>query len=527
MRRRDFLRSCSAAAIGLAAYVSAQAEKEGRGPLEPPFFTTANVRWQSAYDHALAVLAGNVQVLPRYGKPVLIEGAEYPGVWQECAPQESLVYSRFRPDVARNTHMTFFELQRPDGQLPANNKRSETGFGQIQMVVPIAATAWELAQATGDDELLEKSYDACSRWDEWLMKYRNTRRTGLVEGFCTYDTGHDNSPRWQGIPPQCPGKDARQCPPIPTLPRLCPDLSSTVYGGRMALSAIAHALGKAGEREKWAETAEDVRRLIIERLYLADEAAFYDLDAQGLFVRVRSDVLSRVCGEHVVDAKMFSDLWQRQIHNAHAFWALYPLPSIALDDPAFVRPILRNSWGGPSQALTALRAGRWFDHYGRAAEFSTMMDRWCEALISDMSFRQQMDPVTGEFTQAAKPGYSPAALVMVDYTWRLAGVRHGGEKLEWNVRLGHPASSAATFRIRLDASRTAELRYVATSAELRLNTKLLASVSGGTIRIISDLHGRIESALAIGETPQEILFNLPGRPQQRLTLRANEKIAIA
>ncbi len=527
MRRRDFLRSCSAAAVGLAAYASAPAEKEIHGTGEPPFFRTANVRWQTAYDRALAVLAGNVQVLPKYDKPVLIEGAEYPGVWQECAPQESLVYSRFRPDVARNTHMTFFELQRPDGQLPANNKRSETGFGQIQMVVPIAATAWELAEATRDNELLEKSYQACSRWDAWLMKYRNTRGTGLVEGFCTYDTGHDNSPRWQGIPPQCPGKDARQCPPIPTLPRLCPDLSSTVYGGRMALSAMALALGKTGESERWAEAAERIRSLILERLYVADEAAFYDLDAQGQFVRVRSDVLSRACGEHVPDAKMFDNLWQRQIHNAHAFWAPYPLPSIALDDAAFVRPILRNSWGGPSQALTALRAGRWFDHYNRATEFSTMMNRWCEALISDMSFRQQMDPVTGEFTQAAKSGYSPAALVMVDYTWRLAGVRHVGEKLEWNVRPGHAASGAAIFRIRLDALRTAELRYVGNGAELRLNAKLLASASGGAVRLTSDLHGRIESALGIGEALQDISLDLPARPQHRLKLRANEKIAIA
>ncbi len=64
----------------------------------------------------------------------------------------SLVYRKFRTDVARYSHMVFFALQREDGQLPANHKRTETGFGQIQMVVPIAATAWELAQATGDSE---------------------------------------------------------------------------------------------------------------------------------------------------------------------------------------------------------------------------------------------------------------------------------------------------------------------------------------------------------------------------------------
>jgi hypothetical protein len=80
------------------------------------------------------------------------------------------------------------------------------------MVVPIAATAWEMAQQFGDSELLDKAYTSCARWDAWLRRYRNTRGTGLCEGFCTYDTGQDNSPRWKGIPNTCSDHDARKCP---------------------------------------------------------------------------------------------------------------------------------------------------------------------------------------------------------------------------------------------------------------------------------------------------------------------------
>src|ERR1700761_5320227 len=247
MRRRDLLRTATLSALAPAVRsLSALAQAPPSGT-NVPRFSTANTQWQRAYDRALQVLGANVQVLPRFPSPVLIEGAEYAGIWQECGPHESLVYSLFRPDVARNTHMTFFALQREDGQLPANNKRSETGFGQIQMVVPIAATACELAHATGDSELLETAYSACSRWDAWLMRYRNTRGTGLIEGFCTYDTGMDNSPRWAGMPRQCPDKDARKCAPVPSLPRLCPDLCATTYGARMALAAMARALGKSSD----------------------------------------------------------------------------------------------------------------------------------------------------------------------------------------------------------------------------------------------------------------------------------------
>jgi hypothetical protein len=389
--------------------------------------------WTRTWEAALNVLASNLRTVPGYAHPVLFEGSTYQGIWQECGPHEGLVYatlakyvpagqSKITPqEAAHNNHMAFFTLQRPDGQLPASVKTTENGYGQIQMVVPIAATAWELAQLTGDEAFLATAYAVCSRWDAWLRQYRDTRKTGLVEGFCTYDTGHDNSPRWKGIPNRCPDADARKWPPLPTMPRLCPDLSATVYGGRVALAKMANALGKKGQAARWKRDAESIRRLIIDKLYSPEDAAFYDLDAQGNFVRVRSDVISRVLGEHVLDLAhardraIFEDLWSRQLHNPKAFWAPYPLSSIAQDDPAFVRPIPRNSWGGASQALTALRAPRWMAHYGKQAELEVLMRQWCEAIMRHGEFRQQMDPQTGEFTQPDPGGYSPAALVFLSF----------------------------------------------------------------------------------------------------------------
>ncbi|ADV83524.1 MGH1-like glycoside hydrolase domain-containing protein [Terriglobus saanensis] len=491
-----------------------------------PEFRTSNRRWQDAYDKALSILAHNVQVMPKYDKPVLIEGASYAGIWQECGPHESLVYRHFRKDVARNSHMTFFKLQRADGQLPANNKLTETGFGQIQMVVPIAATAWELARATCDDELLRVAYTSCSQWDEWLAKFRNTRGTGLVEGFCTYDTGHDNSPRWKGIPPQCPGKDAKRYPPIPSLPRLCPDLSATVYGGRLALSAMAQALGKTADSQRWMDRAGDIRELILSKLYVPEDAAFYDLDGEDHFVKVRSDILSRMCGEHVVDQKLFDELWTLQIHNPKAFWAPFPLPSVALDDPQFVRPIPRNSWGGASQALTALRAVRWFDHYGRAAEFSFMMDRWCEALQRDMTFRQQLDPLDGVFTKQDMPSYSPASLVMMEYTWRLVGVCEEADELQWNIRPGHPAAEAAYFRIVTDAGRVAEVNYKSHGGEVRLNGHLIASLQSGVARLVTDKTGKPVALLGIHEQAQKVSLKLPGHATRTLSLSPNQRVSL-
>jgi hypothetical protein len=140
---------------------------------------------------------------------------------------------------------------------------------------------------------------------------------------------------------------------------------------------------------------------------------------------VRSVVITRVLGEHVLklsdphDKAIFEAVWSRQLHNPQAFWAPYPFPSSALNDPTFVRPIPRNSWGCASQALTALRAPRWMIHYGKEAELNHLMQQWCDAIVREGGFLQQMDPLTGKFTQPDPGGYSPAALVFLEFARRL------------------------------------------------------------------------------------------------------------
>lgn len=516
MDRRTFL--IGSAALGAASLAPLQAADGNRTPQ----FHTANTRWQSAYDRALQVLAGNVQPMDDSGRPVLIEGSVYQGIWMECGPHEALVYRKFRPDVARNSHLIFFDLQKENGQIPANRRRTLSGFGQIQMVVPIAATAWELAQATGDSELLEKAYAACGKWDAWLRRYRDTRRTGLVEGFCTYDTGMDNSPRWKGLPDACPDRDATRHADLPVLPFLSPDLSATMVGARRAMAAMAKALGKTGDADRWAADCEALRKALIEKLWVVEDGAFYDLDAQGNFVRVRSDIGSRVASEHVPDQPMFELMWAKQLGNPNAFWAPYPLPSAAMDDPSFVRPIPKNSWGGASQALTALRAGRWMDHYGRSAEFARMQDAWCDAILRDPSFRQQIDPMTGTFTQEDAPGYSPAALVMLDYTWRLAGPREAGETIEWNVRPGHPAADRARFVLPLDGGGTAEMAYDARGADLTLMGKTIGRIEG-VARLVTDRRGNPSHLLGISASADPVLVRWAGRPVRRVTVSANRR----
>ncbi len=489
--RREAVKRAAAAAAGATLLhtsgLNAMSAPEHSGTA--PRILTDDTRLAQRYQAAVEGLGRNVLHVFRFPGPVLIEGGRYPGIWLECGPQEGLVYSVFNPEVGKNNHRIFFALQREDGYLPCNVKADHSGTGQIQSVVPIAATAMELAERTGDEELLTSAYRACSAWDAWLMRYRNTRGTGLCEAFCGYDTGMDRNARFKGIPWTCPGGDARICPDLPTMPYLAPDLSATVYGERKALAGMARMLGKASEAAQWEERAESLRKALMKWCFDADDLFFYDRDARNHLIRIRTVVILRIFGSQVVEPKLFEAMYQRHVRNPKEFWTPYPFPSVAVNDPAYDAHPPLNSWCGPSQALTALRAPRWMEPYGKSADLTRVMQAWVRVLREAADFQQQLDPLTGRISTGTQ--YSPAMLVMTDFVARLFGVRQERDRLEWNCRLPEKANNLRYEQPTPRGTAVLEVKRHGSgmAATLTLAGRRKLAVEGGAVRVVTDTEG--------------------------------------
>jgi hypothetical protein len=240
-------------------------------------------------EEALSGLEQMVHRFSNYEHPVLRLAPALNTLWLENAAFESLLYARIDPAVALGTHEFFFRFQREDGLLPcilgssiADKTSPAYGrFGMIQQNVPLARTSLELAKLTRNEEFLAKAYAACSRFDDWVRRYRDTRGTGMVEMFCMFDLGQDNSPRCTGIgmPGPCRDGDATKCPAGPNLPVLAPDLSAVVYGARCALAEMADALDNLALRallwmEHYGKSAE--LRILMERwMHIHLQHGFY------------------------------------------------------------------------------------------------------------------------------------------------------------------------------------------------------------------------------------------------------------
>ncbi len=356
------------------------------------------------------------------GSPLLIEGAVYIGCWLESTGTICTeLLSRFCPDVAQACFGIFADFQREDGLLPYKLIAEGPSFRQIQMVTPLARSVWNHYCRNGRDiGFLRKMYEAMSRNDAWLAKNRDTRKTGCVEAFCTFDTGHDFSPRFWHVPDTPFMADpARYDPDSPILPFLAPDLTANVYCQRKYLQRMAEELGLDGSI--WAEKANQSLKSLMTCCYDDRDHFFYDRDRNDRFVRVQSDVLMRVMACEVGDSSMFDDMLRRYLLNTKKFFSRFPLTVIALDDPGYDPLSLNyNSWAGKANHLTTIRLPHAFDYHHRQVELTWIMQPILSSLARSVRFSGSINPWTG--AEGESQNFSGAMLCLLDYLERLCGI---------------------------------------------------------------------------------------------------------
>ena len=352
--------------------------------------------------------------MPDNGKiPVLLAGAEYKGLWIEHNQDALFIAERF-PETAWETVRLPMDFQLVNGLLPHAVRFDplKINFGQLQTVFPVVRCALEVAKKTcRSEEDLLKIYRCGKAYDDFLEKERNRSGSGLVEMYCSFDTGHDNSRRVMdgGLTGKCPGEYAGNMPDLPCMPILAADLSATRYGGLIALVELAEMLGKDREAKIFAEKAEALREKIYELLYCIEDEFFYDR-SQNEWRKYRTEHITRMFLNQVVSQEHFDRIFERYFTSDKEFFTPFPFPSVSVSDPSFNKDLPHNCWGCNTQALTLLRSVLWMEHYGRTAELEEVMRRFLRAYLEhENPYTQELDPFTGE-PNGSNANYTPAML---------------------------------------------------------------------------------------------------------------------
>ncbi|UYN98937.1 MAG: hypothetical protein KIT02_13495 [Devosia sp.] len=455
-------------------------------------FVSTNARLTGRYRQAVAELFACIA--PTAGHPpILHEGGIYHGCWLESTGTiNAELLGRFLPSVTTSTFAAFARHQRADGLFPYKITPQGPGFGQIQLVTPLARSVWNHYRlADPGKDWLATLYDAMARNDAWLARHRDTRGTGAVEAFCAYDTGHDLSSRFWHVPDSPFENDPARCDPDnPLVPFIAPDLTANVACQRRYLGHIARELGRDDD---WGVLARQSEEALFGQCYDPDDSFFYDRDKQDRPVRIQSDVLLRVLAAEIGDADLFSEALDRYLLNTRKFFAKYPLTSIALDDPRFDPTFGQNSWNGPTNFLTLIRAAHAFEHHGHVVELTWIMQPALWALAQADRFPQTLNPHNGAAGFTEK--YSPSILCMLDFIERLSGILPRPEGLLWFSGLvpktiAHRQEPVETAYARTIDGTRFELVNAGPQSRIYKDSALLHTFPAGC-RLITDRKGTI------------------------------------
>lgn len=391
----------------------------------------------------------NVQVACFKGmeKPLFLISEEYPGLWLEHT-YDAVMLARLEPsylELAENTIHLFLERQKENGQFPFNvldeNKwpdwalpGDKVGYAQIQECVSFLTLALEVYHMNQNKAFLEKVYQAGKRWDTWLREHRMTTQRGLIEMFCGFDTGHDNSGRLEGM--ACKGnytadgirQNAGVLPPDDGItPILAVDMNCNFYGDEKALAEMARILGKEAEAAKWEHSAAEIKKRIFEHCYDEKNAFFYDVDKHGNKRKYKSSTILHLFLEKVLDRKedkeLIARIYREHLKNPKEFWTPYPFPSMAVNDPSAEGHATYNCWGYYTQATIVLRCTRWMDDYGFSEDMDYICKKWLTAWTEhydEVKLAQEIDPITGVPTKCSE--WFSSCMVMYIYAARRLGL---------------------------------------------------------------------------------------------------------
>jgi len=194
-------------------------------------------------------------------------------------------------------------------------------------------------------------------------------------------------------------------------------LVNSVYADGLQTLARLASRRNAGELKQWAETqARHVVERLLERCYDEDRGLFFNLNGAG---EDRADHVKTIISlmplllpdlPDEIAARLLEHLT-----DPHEFWAPFPIPSVALDEPAFTPDSLvdgrRRIWRGPSSMSTNWLLALGLRRHGQRELADHLADR-SRTLVEQGGFNEFFNPLDGSPVGADRFGWATLAAVL-------------------------------------------------------------------------------------------------------------------
>jgi len=233
------------------------------------------------------------------------------------------------------------------------------------------------------------AYEPLRAYHAWLRQNRRLQN-GLYAWAHAYESGVENAPRF-GDREERRLRDTRGI--------AAPDLSAYVIIQCEALASMARTLDKRDEAASYISEANAIRGAANAFLWDESEGYYFDRSTtDGHFIRARTIASVLPLWAGIPDARRAAILLEH-ILDPGGFNTLIPLPSVAIDDPAFERDM----WRGPVWINTGFAVTEGMRRYGYHAEAADFAYRLCDGVYRTYGH-------TGRFYEF----YDPTAYVIRD-----------------------------------------------------------------------------------------------------------------
>ncbi|MBM3665429.1 MAG: hypothetical protein FJW92_06515 [Actinobacteria bacterium] len=368
------------------------------------------------------------------------DGAKYPYQWFWDSLMHALAWNELDPARAAAEVRSLAALQRPDGlightifwdapvrlaRLAFYSVRSRADIATATIQPPFLGWAWaEIAEQLGDAAFAEQGRDVVRAYNAWIERER-VDSTGLAWVILPDETGCDASPvfdqalgwRRHGTPgfavlvdeARRQGYSFRRIRARGGFTAACPLVNASLALGYLGL----HALGEPGARER----AREITDGIVEHLWDERSGIFRLAGPDGLPVPVSAwqglapaalpDLPEQIRARVVDDWLLRGD----------RFWPAHPVPSVSLDDPAFMPGdgrLIPQYWRGPSWPFTPPFMILALLLAGRRAEAAALVSR-IEERLDAQGFREYTDPIDG--TGMGARAFASQAVILALHAW--------------------------------------------------------------------------------------------------------------
>ena len=240
-------------------------------------------------------------------------------------------------------------LQAPDGGMPGScsftqnfekyrEEVTKDGSKDMQPIVSAVTLKYLKIKPGWQIDKIKIIYDTYNKYVNWLYKFKDIDKNGIVEYTNSFNSGTDDSPRFDGL--------FEKGNHIGTMQAVeCVEQNVWLSLMHYDLSEMATLLGDKKAAREHAKKAASLEEKIEKNFWNDADGFYYDINTtthQQIKVKTefafmvmflknaRKDRIKRLVTEHLINPK--------------EFWVKFPVPSVALSEPTFTQ---KTMWRGP------------------------------------------------------------------------------------------------------------------------------------------------------------------------------------